>query len=95
MQTFIKPIKHQPNKPLNIERDWRGGIEMIVIEGVTYDADYFRTFAHPDTDVLYAIRRDGEKVWLTVIRNAEDAKKFFDETLGLENPAPTEDQDGL
>lgn len=54
------------------------GREAIVIEGVKYDAEYFRTFAHPDTDVLYAVRRDGDQVWLTVIRNVEEAKAFFD-----------------
>ena len=48
----ITEIKHQPVQPLGIERDWHSGREVIIIEGVRYDADYFRTFSHPETDVL-------------------------------------------
>ena len=73
---FIKQIDHQPVKPVEIERlpgDW------IFIEGVRFSADYFREFAHPDTDVLYAVKRDGDQVWLTVIRNVDEAVKFFEE----------------
>lgn len=95
MNSNIRPMPHVEDRPLSIEREYTlQGREIIVIEGVKYDADYFQTFAHPDTDVLYAIRRDGDQVWLTVIRNAEEAKKFFEE-VGQGDLAPTEDQDGL
>lgn len=78
------------------------GREIIVIEGVRYDADLLKAFGSPAPDALYAVRRDGENVWLTVIRSADEAKQFFDETLGQgasqgdTSPAPTEDEsDGL
>jgi len=76
---LIKETTHQPNQPLGIERDWNNGREVIIIEGVRYDADYFRTFAHPEMDVLYAVKREDDAVWLTVIRDEDEAKKFFEE----------------
>ena len=96
MNSFIKQIPHVDQKPLSIEREYTmQGHEVIVIEGVRYDADYFRIFAHPDTDVLYAVRRDEDMVVLTVIPTVEVAKEFFEETNGQGYPAPTEEQDGL
>jgi hypothetical protein len=77
--TQIKAMIHQPTRPLSIERDWTSGREKIVIEGVAYDADYFRTFAYPDGNTLYAVRKEGDIVVLTSIRNVEDARKFFEE----------------
>lgn len=102
MNTLIKPMPHVTQEPLRIEREYMfQGREHILIEGVRYDADYFRTFAHPDTDVLYAVRRDGDRVWLTIIRNAEEAQRFFEEigqgaSLNDTSPAPTEElNDGI
>lgn len=103
MNSNVKPMTHAVERPLVIERDYaQQGNEIIVIEGVKYDADYFRAFAHPDTDVLYAVRRDEDRVWLTVIRNAEEAKAYFNNTFGLgaslddTSQAPTEEEsDGL
>ncbi len=96
MNSNIKPVSHVAQKPLSVEREYVfGGREIIVIEGVRYDADYFRTFSHPETDVLYAVRRDEETVILTVIQTPEQASEFFNETLGRGDLAPTEDQDGL
>jgi hypothetical protein len=69
-------MTHQVKKPVSIERelpDW------VIIEGVRYDGDYFRTYAHPDTDVLYAVRNEDDVVRSTVIRNVEEAMKFFEE----------------
>jgi hypothetical protein len=78
MEQLIKEIPHQPNQPLSIERDWSNGHEVIIIEGVRYDADYFRQFSHPETDVLYAVERMDDFVKLTVIQTAEQAKEFFE-----------------
>lgn len=77
--THVKEMQHQPNRPLSIERDWNFGNEKIIIEGVAYDAEYFRTFAYPDPTRLYAVRREGDLVILTSITNVEEARKFFEE----------------
>jgi len=93
MNNLIKPMPHVAERPLSIEREYTmQGHEIIVIEGVKYDADYFRTFAHPDTDVLYAVRREDEMVVLTVIPTVEVAKEFFDQLGGA---AQEEGNDGL
>ena len=82
MNSNIKQLPHQVKAPLSIERDISTGHEIIIIEGVKYDAEYFRMFATPEADVLYAVRRDEfGSVTLTTIRNVDEAKKFFDETL--------------
>ncbi len=79
MNKSMKPIAHITQRPLSIEREYTlQGREVIIIEGVRYDADYFRTFSHPETDVLYAVRRDEETVILTVIQTPEQASEFFD-----------------
>lgn len=82
MNSHVKKIQHVAQKPLSIEREITLGGEVIIIEGVRYDADYFRTFSHPETDVLYAVRRDEDTVILTVIQTPEQASEFFD-------PAPS------
>lgn len=88
MNNFIKPLPHQSNKPLSIERDWSSGHEIILINGVRYSADYFRALAHPETDVLYAVRRDDfGSVTLTTIRNVDEAKEFFEEIAGFDTCA--------
>lgn len=97
MNNNMRRLEHVAQKPLSIEREYMlDGREMLVIEGVKYDADLLRAFGDPAPDALYLIRRDGERVSLTPIRNAEEASEFFNETLGQGDPAPTEDQtDGL
>lgn len=96
MGSAVQTMVYMPDPPLRIEREYSiSGHEFILIEGVRYDASYFRTFAHPDTDVLFAVRRDGDTVVLSIIRNAQEAAKFFEE-IGRGNPAPTEEvSDGL
>jgi len=75
-QTFIQEVAHVAVEPVRIEREHN---DVIVIEGVRYAGDYFRTMAVPDADVLYAVRRDDEdRVVFTVIRNVEEAEAFFD-----------------
>lgn len=78
----VNPMHHVDVPPLRIERDYPGGREVIIIEGVRYDADYFRTFAHPETDTLYGIRADEDVVRLTCIRNVEEAIDFFENIGG-------------
>lgn len=85
MSNFIKELVHVPEEPLRIEREFVDGREIIVIEGVRYEADYFRTFSHPETDVLYSVEKDAEGVVkLTIIRNRLEAARFFDETFGAD-----------
>lgn len=82
MNNMIQTMQHIEQKPLSIEREYTPeGNEIIVIEGVRYDADYFRAFAHPETDVLYQVMRDGEGVVkLTVIQTLDEAREFFEQT---------------
>lgn len=95
MSTLIKPMPHVEKKSLSIEREYTlQGREMILIEGVRYDADYFRTFAHPDEQALYAVRSHNDTVILTVIRNPDEAKKFFDE-VAAPHRDDMEDQDAI
>jgi len=77
--SLIQPMQHMGDAPLRIERDWSGGYEIIVIEGIRFDAEYFRTFAHPDVEVLYAVRREDDMVTVTSITNTREAAKFFAE----------------
>lgn len=96
----MKPVNQAP-KPVTIERDVN---DVVVIEGVRYSASFFRTMSWPETDVLYAIRRDGDAVRLTTVRNPGEAQLFFvqrsigQEYGGQDDPAPTDEmeaQDGL
>lgn len=74
----IQILTHAPEPPLSIFREYdEDGREFIVIEGVKYEADYFRAFSHPETDVLYAVERVEDFVKLTVIDTAEKAQEFF------------------
>ena len=80
MNSNIKQLPHQVKAPLSIERDISAGHEIIIIEGVKYDAEYFRMFATPEADVLYAVKRLAEDVvCLTVVRTVEEADEFFKE----------------
>ena len=80
MNSNIKTLPHQVKAPLSIERDISMGHEIIIIEGVKYDAEYFRMFATPEADVLYAVKRLAEDVvCLTVVRTVEEADEFFKE----------------
>ena len=77
MNSHIRQLTHEPKKPASVERVHP---DRLVIEGVTYDGDYFREMGHPDTDVLYAVRKDAEGVVrLTTIRSVEEAKEFFEQ----------------
>lgn len=94
MNNLIKQIPHVEVRPLSIEREYTmQGREIIVIEGVSYDADYFRTFAHPETDVLYAVCRNEDQVRLTIIQTSEQATEFFEKVMG--GAAQEEETDGL
>jgi hypothetical protein len=79
MNSNIHQLPHQPIAPLSIEREWNNGHEIIVVEGVKYHADFFRMNVMPSDDVLYAVhKRDDGIVIVTVIRDVESAKKFFE-----------------
>lgn len=83
MNNMIHPMLHVEQKPLSIEREYTPeGNEIIVIDGVRYDADYFRAFVHPQTDVLHQVVRDSEGVVkLTVIQTLDEAREFFEQSL--------------
>lgn len=82
---FFREIEHAKEEPLKIARWWEHGVEKIIIEGVVYDAAYFRTFSHPETDVLYSVVRDDDGVvCLTVIDSLEKAQEFFEAIAGLD-----------
>lgn len=92
----VQTMVHMPDPPLKIEREYTlGGRETIIIEGVRYDAEYFRTFQHPNMDALYAVERRDDMVMLTMIRNAEDARRFFEEIASASPRNDMEVQDGL
>jgi len=91
---FFKEIEHAKEEPLKIARWWEGGFEKIIIEGVTYDTAYFRTFAEPETDVLYQVVRDADGcVRLTVIDTVEKAQDFFGR--GQETTAEQGDENAI
>jgi len=71
---FIEPVEHQAKKPVSIERDAN---DVIIVEGVRYSGDFFRTMAYPDPKYLYAIRRDGKQVIVTTIHNQQEAQGYF------------------
>jgi hypothetical protein len=76
----VKLMVFAPEPPLQIVRDYdESGHEFIIIEGVRYDADYFRKFSHPETDVLYSVSRVEDVVCLTTVETREQAVQFFDE----------------
>lgn len=89
---FYKQLPHEPKKPVSVERIHP---DMLAINGVHFDGDYFRTFANPETDVLYAVRKDEDGcVRLVVIDSLEKAMQFFEE-IWQGDPAPTEEDDAL
>ena len=86
MNSQIKPVAHQP-KPVTLERDVN---DVVIIEGVRYSGEYFRILAFPNPNMLYAIRRDGDQVWLTEIHNPGEAQDFFLDIARRGDPAPTD-----
>ncbi len=75
----IKTLPHVATPLLSIVREFdEAGQEFILIEGVKYAADYFRTFSHPETDVLYQVQREEDFLKLTVIDTREKAEEFFE-----------------
>lgn len=91
-QKFIKTLPHVSKEPVSVVREHP---DRLVINGVVYDGDYFREFSHPETDVLYQVRRDEDGcVCLTVIDCLEKAIEFFNE-IGQGDPVPTEDEHAL
>jgi hypothetical protein len=71
---LIQQVSHEPRKPVEIERLHN---DALLIEGVLYAGDFFRSMADPNPNYLYAIRREGDRVILTTIRNVADATGFF------------------
>jgi hypothetical protein len=61
--------------PVTIEHE---AGDVVVIEGVKYAGDFFRTNFMPNNEVLYAIRKDEDGVVrVTVIKNPGEAQDFF------------------
>lgn len=76
---FIKELPHQPTRPVSVERTFPDG---LLIEGVNYHGDFFRTMGSPKADFLYSIERDGDMVTIRVIANVDEAKAFFEKSGG-------------
>lgn len=75
--SFIKTLPYEMKKPVAIEREPG---DIVVIEGVKYEGDYFRTFGEPDPDVLYAVQKlDDGCIKMTIITCIEEAIDFFEE----------------
>lgn len=74
---FIQYREHVSVKPVSIERDAN---DVVIIEGVRYAGELFRTFAEPSDTVLYAMRRDADgTVRIVTVSNVEEARTFFEE----------------
>lgn len=76
MNANIKVLPHEPKKPVTVAREHP---DVLVIEGVKFAGDMFRTLAFPGPDYLYAFRRDGDTVILTTVHNVEEAEAYFTE----------------
>jgi hypothetical protein len=75
--SFIKEFPHVEKKPVSVERELP---DILVIEGVRYAGDLFRTLTDPNDSVLYAIRKDEDGVLrVIVIHNALEAMSFFED----------------
>lgn len=73
---FMQEVEHEPKKPVSIARDGKDG---VIIEGIRFSGDYFRTLKYPKPDVLYAIHSEPDStITFTVVRNENEAAQFFD-----------------
>lgn len=80
MNGFIKQAEHQAKRPVTVERDVP---DILVIEGVRYAGDLFRTFANPDDKMLYAMSQGEDGVVKIIsVSNVEEARIFFEEVSG-------------
>lgn len=64
MSNLIKQVPHQPVRPVSVERTFPDG---LMIEGIQFSGDFFRTFADPDPEKLYRIVRDGDVIKIEVV----------------------------
>lgn len=76
MSGFIRQAEHEGKRPVRVERDFP---DVLVIEGVRWAGEIFRTFSEPDDKYLYSLRREGDQVILVTVHNEEEAKAFFAE----------------
>jgi len=73
----IQELPHVGVRPVSVEREHP---DRLIIEGVRFSGDFFRTISYPDPNYLYAIRRDEDGVVsFLVITNVEGAQDFFAE----------------
>ena len=79
MNGLIRQVEHERKMPVTVVRDVP---DVLVIEGVRWAGDIFRTFAMPSDQYLYALKRDGDQVILVTVHDVEEAKKFFAEAGG-------------
>jgi hypothetical protein len=64
MNKLIQSMPYQPRKHVSIEREPN---DIVVIEGIRYQGDFFRMLADPDPNVVYRIRREDDAVFFEVI----------------------------
>ena len=56
----FKPIAYQGKRPVSLEREEN---DVVVIEGIRFDGEFFRQLAYFESNVLFRIRRiDGEVI---------------------------------
>lgn len=70
-------VTHSFKKPVSVMREEN---DVLVIEGVRFDGDYFRSLSDPNVDTLYALRKlDDGSVGFIQIHNLDEAQIFFEE----------------
>ena len=72
----ITLLPHEPKRPVSLEREHP---DIVVIEGVKYAGDVFRTLAFPGPDCLYFFQRNGDVVNIRLVQTIEEAESFFEE----------------
>jgi len=74
----LTQVTHNPCKPVSVMREEN---DVLVVEGVRFDGDFFRTLSDPDPESMYVLRKlENGCVGFIEIDTLEKAKKFFEET---------------
>lgn len=61
--SHIKALDYEARKPVSVEREHP---DRLIIEGVRFSGDFFRSLALPSAEYLYVLRRDDDTVILTL-----------------------------
>lgn len=78
-EKFIHQLPHNPVEPISLER---GEGDTVIVNGIVFQADFFRAFKSELSDkVLYRIDKHGKYY---IIRTLHDATKHFAPELLVE-----------